>query len=253
MGKSQANHELQGNTVYSVIGNNIEAIKKREKMTSIEFYDLCFPGSKSEDRTKQNAITALVHGKEITLDKLISIATHTGTPIAALFSESENAYRENQQFTERDAGRVLACLVALFFNVAATNSPMEKGFIMSEEDLKKYYADLPPYIDFDGTGNAMVVPPDYERPLYLRITPWYYSHWSSRAAIPEQGERLFHFLTILTKMVSPKSPFTNEEQIEYVNDQLKKLSNDFLNIKPDHEVGNYDECNIHETCNWDRK
>lgn len=253
MGKSRENNDLKENNVYLVIGDNIAAIKNREKKTSIEFYDLCFPGEKKSDKAKQNAISALVHGREITLNKLIAIATHTGTPISALFSETENTYRENQPITEREAGKVLAYLVALFFNVAATNNPMKKGFIMSEEDLKKYYADLPPTADVDEYGNMTSVPPDYERPLYLRISPWYYSHWSSSAAIPKQGERLFHFLTILTKMVSPQSPFTNEEQIEYVKDQLGKLSADFLSLKPEHVIGDYEECGFSETCHWDRK
>lgn len=250
MEKSRGNSEPKMNHVYKVIGDNIKAIQAKKGMGNVAFYDLCFPGEIISNATKGNKMARMRNGKGLDLQKIISIAANTGTPIAALFSETEKAYHENQPITEKGAANVFAALTD-FLRIAGTNNPNEKGFILSNDDLNRYYSDFP-YVDGpEGEATEDFIPPE---PLYLRILPWYYAH-GARVVLPVQGDNLFHFLTILSKIISPSSKFKPEEQKEIIDSQLSKLSNDPLNVDDTMEIGiDYDKLN---ECNqeypWIRK
>lgn len=247
MKKSQEKREVKSNDIYLVIGHNIKAIQKRMGKTNVEFYDICFPGENQAEQTKSNKISRLTGGQEITLDKIIKIAANTGTPIAALFAETEQAYQENQQITEKNAGRVLAALLE-FFNVAATDNPTQERFFIPEEELTQHY-NFPPHIE----GNREVRA-HHEKPLYLRITPWYYSNFSTRVGLPVQGKRLFHFLRIMTKAVSPQSEYDKEERKDIIDSQLGRLSNEYLSLKPDIKIGDWKDIGAEDNPNdWKRK
>lgn len=161
MGKSQGKNEMKGNDVYHIIGKNIRAIQGKLGLTNVKFYDLCFPGEKNQDGSKGNAISSLVKGEGLTLDKLIAIATHTGTPIAALFSETEKAYKASQTFTEKEAGQMLVNLLPYIDIKISSDRPMDiqmngfdMGFLESFQRVK------------DESGKD-VLPPV----LYARLSP----------------------------------------------------------------------------------
>lgn len=211
MEKSQGKSEVNKSNIYSVIGDNIKAIQAKKKMKNVAFYDLCFPGETISNATKNNKMAKMRNGKGLDLQKIISIAANTGTPISALFSETEKAYHENQPITEKGAAQAMAALTD-FFRIAGTNNPNEKGFILSKDDLNRYYKDFPAADGPEGIATETFIPPE---PLYLRILPWYYAH-GARVMIPVQGDTLFHFLTILAKTISPASAFKPEEQKELI-------------------------------------
>lgn len=250
MEKSQGKSEVKKNNIYSVIGDNIRAIQVKMKLRNAAFYDRCFPGEHQTKQTKSNKISKLKRGKDLTLEKIISIAANTGTPISALFSETEKAYHENQPITEKGAAQALAALTD-FFRIAGTNNPNEKGFILSKDDLNRYYGDFPAADGPEGIATEEFTPPE---PLYLRILPWYYAH-GARVMLPVQGDTLFHFLTILAKTISPASAFKPEEQKELIELQLDKLANDPLNVDYAMEIGTdygkLDECSPGYL--WNRK
>lgn len=237
MEKSQGKSEVNKSNIYSVIGDNIKAIQAKKKMKNVAFYDLCFPGETISNATKNNKMAKMRNGKGLDLQKIISIAANTGTPISALFSETEKAYHENQPITEKGAAQAMAALTD-FFRIAGTNNPNEKGFILSKDDLNRYYKDFPAADGPEGIATETFIPPE---PLYLRILPWYYAH-GARVMLPVQGDTLFHFLTILAKTISPAYAFKPEEQKELIELQLDKLTNAPLNVDYAMEIGtDYDK------------
>lgn len=250
MEKSQGKSEVNKSNIYSVIGDNIKAIQAKKKMKNVAFYDLCFPGETISNATKNNKMAKMRNGKGLDLQKIISIAANTGTPISALFSETEKAYHENQSITEKGAAQAMAALTD-FFRIAGTNNPNEKGFILSKDDLNRYYKDFPAADGPEGIATETFIPPE---PLYLRILPWYYAH-GARVMLPVQGDTLFHFLTILAKTISPGSAFNPEERKELIELQLDKLANDPLNVDYAMEIGTdydkLDECSPGYL--WNRK
>lgn len=161
MKKTQGEDKITGNNVYSIIGKNIKAIQTKMEITNKEFYDLCFPGENIQDGSKRNKISLLAKGEGLTLDKLIAIATHTGTPIAALFSETEKAYKASQQVTVKEAGQMLVNLLPSIDIKISSERPMDiqmdgfdMGFLESFQRVK------------DESGKD-VLPPV----LYARISP----------------------------------------------------------------------------------
>lgn len=209
------------------IGANIGKIQKGLHLTNPQFYDVLWPGTAIEDKDKSTIIARIKRGKNLTLDKVITVSVKTKTPITELFTEIDEKNIDIAP-TAYDVCRTFYNILASGrFDIMGTKKLQEIGAVWSfEEEKEKLKLDNYYPEKFH----------DYPQPIYIRIMPHYFWNDNKYAEYTET-EEIFQFIENALELYSSNLPEKN--RVHYIHSELEKLSQKPIDKKEFTYVGDY--------------
>lgn len=206
-----------------IIGANIEALKKRDHLTAIEFYNKIFPDRKNKPSTRKNKITDLVHGRKITIDDLVDISENTGTPFLELFTGIDEKNRDTAPTAYDVCKAFMHMLTSGLLNIEGTSKLREKGNVIKpleqeKRELDEYYKDIP-CRDSDEPDIPGII--DYPNPIYIRIMPRYFLKGDNVIEYKETDE-IFTFIRNILEIYD--SNLQKDSKIRYTGSELKSVN-----------------------------
>lgn len=202
------------------IGANIAKIQERLNLLNPQFYDLLYPGTGLTPGGKSNEI-ARMKGGYLNLDKVITVAVKTNTPIAELFSGVVQQKKASMVPTAYDVCKAfMHMLTSGLLNIEGTRELREKKkvipFEKEKKDLDKYYKDIPYMGPPEGPDII-----DYPSPIYIRIMPRYFLKGDDVIEYKETDE-IFTFIKNILELRA--SDLSEESKSRYMNSELEKVN-----------------------------
>lgn len=202
------------------IGANIAKIQERLNLLNPQFYDLLYPGTGLTPGGKSNEI-ARMKGGYLNLDKVITVAVKTNTPIAELFSGVVQQKKASMVPTAYDVCKAfMHMLTSGLLNIEGTRELREKKkvipFEKEKKDLDKYYEDIPYMGPPEGPDII-----DYPSPIYIRIMPRYFLKGDDVIEYKETDE-IFTFIKNILELRA--SDLSEESKSRYMNSELEKVN-----------------------------
>ncbi len=214
------------------IGDNIAKIQDRLNLTNPQFYDLLWPGTNLTPGGKSNEI-ASIKGGHLNINKVITVAVKTNTPIAELFSGVVQQEKAAMVPTAYDVCKAfMHMLTSELLNIEGTRELREKkkviAFEKEKKELDKYYEDIPCW----GPEGPDLI--DYPSPIYIRIMPRYFLMGDNVIEYKETDE-IFTFIKNILELRA--SDLSEESKSRYMNSELEKVNKESASGKDFTTVG----------------
>lgn len=235
------NGDTSGIDIYKkVIGDNIGKIQKKLGLTNPQFFERLYPGENHDDKYKANVISKMKRG-ELNIEKVITVAIKTNTPIAELFTGIDEKNKDTA-LTAYDVCRTFYNILASgMFNIEGTSKLQKQGkvwpFEKEKPELDKYY-DFPPCFSPDAPQTF----DDYPQPIYIRIMPRYFLKGDK--VIEYMGtDDSFNFLKSALELYS--CYLQEESKFHYIRSELSKVSKEPIIGNDFYIRGEYDGNPLH--------
>ena len=208
------------------IGANIGKIQKGLRLTNPQFYDLLNgTGTTLAEKDKSTMIARIKRG-DFTIDKVITVAVKTKTPIAELFTEIDEKNIDIAP-TAYDVCRTFYNILASGrFDIEGTSKLQKQGKVWSfekeKQELDNYYPKK-----FR----------DYPQPIYIRIMPHYFWDKKGKYAEYTETEEIFQFITNALELYSSTLPQPN--RVHYIHSELERISQKSIDKNEYTYVGDY--------------
>lgn len=168
------------------------------------------------------------------LDKVITVAVKTNTPIAELFSGVVQQEKAAMVPTAYDVCKAfMHMLTSELLNIEGTRELREKkkviAFEKEKKELDKYYEDIPCW----GPEGPDLI--DYPSPIYIRIMPRYFLMGDNVIEYKETDE-IFTFIKNILELRA--SDLSEESKSRYMNSELEKVNKESASGKDFTTVGN---------------
>lgn len=226
MDNANFNKRIAIDSVKKMIGNNIAKIQDKMNLGNKDFYDFIFPGENKSEGGKSNAISQMRNGKGLTLDKVITVAVKTKTPIAELFTGVDEMRRADIASTAYDVCRAFYTMLASGqFNIEGTQELQKQGKVISfekeKQELDKYYNHV---FWTNLLSDANKINAGYHHPIYIRIMPRYFSTEPNpdHAMEYQETDEIFTFLKGALELYSCDLP--EKSKFHYIRSELEKIS-----------------------------
>lgn len=208
------------------IGANIGKIQKGLRLSNPQFYDLLNgTGTTLAEKDKSTMIARIKRG-DFTIDKVITVAVKTKTPIAELFTEIDEKNIDIAP-TAYDVCRTFYNILASGrFDIEGTSKLQKQGKVWSfekeKQELDNYYPKK-----FR----------DYPQPIYIRIMPHYFWDKKGKYAEYTETEEIFQFITNALELYSSTLPQPN--RVHYIHSELERISQKSIDKNEYTYVGDY--------------
>ena len=208
------------------IGANIGKIQKGLRLSNPQFYDfLNGTGTTLAEKDKSTMIARIKRG-DFTIDKVITVAVKTKTPIAELFTEIDEKNIDIAP-TAYDVCRTFYNILASGrFDIEGTSKLQKQGKVWSfekeKQELDNYYPKK-----FR----------DYPQPIYIRIMPHYFWDKKGKYAEYTETEEIFQFITNALELYSSTLPQPN--RVHYIHSELERISQKSIDKNEYTYVGDY--------------
>ena len=229
------NGDTSGIDIYKkVIGDNIGKIQKKLGLTNPQFFERLYPGENHDDKYKANVISKMKRG-ELNLEKVITVAIKTNTPITELFTGIEEKNKDTAP-TAYDVCRTFYNILASGrFNIEGTSKLQKQGKVISFEKEKP---ELDKHYDFPCMGpDGPEKFDDYPQPIYIRIMPRYFLK-GDMVIEYEDTEEIFQFIKNALELYSCDLP--EESKFHYIRSELDKISKKAIDENDSFVHGEYD-------------
>lgn len=230
------NGDTSGIDIYKkVIGDNIGKIQKKLGLTNPQFFERLYPGENHDDKYKANVISKMKRG-ELNIEKVITVAIKTNTPIAELFTGIEEKNKDTSP-TAYDVCRTFYSILSSGrFNIEGTSKLQKQGKVISFEkekpELDKHY-DFPPCFSPDAPKTF----DEYPQPIYIRIMPRYFLKGDMEVIEYMDTKEILQFIQNALELYSCDLP--EESKFHYIRSELEKISKKSISGKDFWVAGEY--------------